>query len=301
MYKLNKDTYGTYKEFFFSGIDESGDKQLFESFIYFSYMNEIRDKHEEEIRSIIYLPDTSCMPIDYRPKYSKEEVIERRKQWRKQYALTHNKATGEEILEETIQRAKKLALQYHRFVTLNGQTEVLANYNKNMRIKDEEQLEKRLREIAENKIAEGSIQIEDYNIKISKYWVRNYMHYPEYSIPEAQGFIMRNWTEEVYEILSYLEKAEQADSKGYYDLWLRTRIERFKCEIEKAKNALQESQENNSQNCEEIQLLKKSISESEKEIERIIPIWNKVRALRLKENSIGKENENLIIKEMDIR
>ena len=37
MYKLDKNTYDTYKEFFFSGIDENGDNQLFEAFLYFSY------------------------------------------------------------------------------------------------------------------------------------------------------------------------------------------------------------------------------------------------------------------------
>ena len=32
MYKLEKDSYSTYKEFFFAGIDESGENQLFDAF-----------------------------------------------------------------------------------------------------------------------------------------------------------------------------------------------------------------------------------------------------------------------------
>lgn len=301
MYKLDKNTYGTYKEFFFSGIDESGDRQLFESFVYFSYMKEIRNKYKEEDKSIMYMPDTRSMPIDNRHKYSREEVIEQKRQWKKQFALNQKKATGKEILEETIQRAKNIALQYHRFVKLNDRRDVLENYNKNKRAEDEEQLEKRIRKVVEDKKHDGSIQIDDNNVTISRQWMKHFIHYPEYSIPEAQGFIIRNWTEEVYDILCYLEKAEQSEPKGYYDLWLRTRVERFKNEIVKDTARIEELKKNSWGSLEEIKVLERSIIENKEEIEKITPILNKVKVLREKENTVGVKSENPIIKEMDIR
>lgn len=304
MYKLDKDSYGTYKEFFFAGIDESGEKQLFEAFLYFSYIKEIREKYlEKESKTIIYMPDMRGLPIDNRPKYSREEIIEQKRKLEKQIALVAGKPTGEEMLEETIQKSKKIALQYDRFVTLNGRKKRTANYDKSKRNEREEELEERLREVARAKIEDGSIQIKDNDIDISNEWMKKYIHFPEYSIKEdPQDYIIRNWTEEVYDILKFLEKSEQCDPKGYYDIWLRTRIKRFETEMKSNSEKIKELREEDEwKNAEEIKNLEKAISEDEEELKVLKPISDKVRTLRIKEDTVGIKNENPIIREFDTR
>lgn len=304
MYKLEKDSYSTYKEFFFAGIDESGENQLFDAFLYFSYVQEIRKKYiEEQPKSIIYMPDTRSLPIDNRPKYSREERAKQSRQWKKQFAFVSEKPTGEEILEETIQRAKKIALQYDRFITLNNKNKVIANYNKTKSGEREKELEERLRGVARAKIEDGSIQIDEYDIKLSKGWMERYIHFPEYSIKEyPKDYIIRNWTEEVYDILKFLEKSEQYDPKGYYDIWLRTRIKRFETEIERSNKKIKGLREKDAwKNEEEIRSLEKIISENEEEIKLLKPIADKVKELRRKEDTIGVKNENPIIREFDVR
>lgn len=60
-----------------------------------------------------------------------------------------------------------------------------------------------------------------------------YAHFPEYSLEDdPQPYIIRHWTENVYDILKYLQTLEQNDKVEYYRVWLSTRIQRLKNRIE---------------------------------------------------------------------
>ena len=156
------------------------------------------------------------------------KIIRMKKEWKKQYAIANQIPTGEQILEETIKRAKEIGIQYYRFVTLNNKSKLLANYNKAQRKEQEKEIEQRLRKVVQKKLQDGSIMIKDDDISISHEWLRNFAHYPEYSVNRYdQDYIIRNWTEEVYDILKYLEKTECSNKKEYYDIWLKTRIKRL--------------------------------------------------------------------------
>ena len=48
MYKLDKETYKTYKDFFFYGIDESGKKQVLDSILFFTYYKNIFKNEKEQ-------------------------------------------------------------------------------------------------------------------------------------------------------------------------------------------------------------------------------------------------------------
>ena len=87
-----------------------------------------------------------------------------------------------------------------------------------------------------------------------------YAHFPEYSLEDdMQPYIIRHWTENVYDILKYLQTLEQNDKIEYYKIWLNTRIQRLKNRIEF------QSEEKKKEIKQEIQALE----ETEKKIEAI--------------------------------
>ncbi len=240
MYKFNKDSYATYKEFFFYGIDRKGEKELGDALIFFPYMHEVKTRGNKSSQVTI---------------------------------------SGEEQLEATIKRAKELALQYYRFVTLNGQRDIPLNYDKSKKDQIEEKIKKRLELVVADKQREGSLQIKSDGIHFSRDWFRRYSHFPEYSIPEADGFIMRNWTEEMYDILTFLENTEKCDPKGYYDLWLRTRIKRIETDNENIKFQADRRDE---------------MIQNEKQIRCLKAIAEKVRRARMKERKDSPERNQVI-------
>ena len=73
------------------------------------------------------------------------------------------------------------------------------------------------------------IEIEDNKIIYSARERERYAHFPEGANPDnVQPYIVRHWTENVYDILSYLSDLENQDKIKYYRIWLHTRIERLK-------------------------------------------------------------------------
>ena len=99
-----------------------------------------------------------------------------------------------------------------------------------------------------------------------------FIHYPEgtsrYGKNSEEYYkIEKHWTEDVYDILIYLEEAEKKDNQGYIDLWLRTRLSRATtCEPQNRIQGLEEQ-----------------------EISRLKHACKKLREIRLKENHIGHE------------
>lgn len=76
---------------------------------------------------------------------------------------------------------------------------------------------------------EKKITIKDERIIYSERERLRYAHFPEGANPDnIQPYIIRHWTENVYDILSFLNNLEKSDKMEYYRLWLHTRIERLK-------------------------------------------------------------------------
>ena len=76
---------------------------------------------------------------------------------------------------------------------------------------------------------EKKITMKDDKIIYSARERLRYAHFPEGANPDnVQPYIIRHWTENVYDILSYLNNLEKSDKIEYYRIWLHTRIERLK-------------------------------------------------------------------------
>lgn len=73
------------------------------------------------------------------------------------------------------------------------------------------------------------LKIDDDKMIYSSRERLRYAHFPEGANPDnIQPYIIRHWTENVYDILSYLNELEKTDKTEYYRIWLHTRIERLK-------------------------------------------------------------------------
>ena len=247
MYRLDKETYKTYRDFFFYGIDESGKKQVLDSILFFTYYKNIFESEKEQ-------NEKKDSNYSYRNKYIKS------------LHLNYN------VKADLINKASKTYKQFYRFVEMNDSTDKNRNFQKQDNEKIEEKIYKKIEENFENKEKTGEIEVNENTIHFSKEYMKRYLHYPEYSIPEdPQDYIIRNWTEEIYDILRYLEEAEKNNPKGYYDIWLRTRIKRLEA--------------NPNSNKEEILKLKE--------------IAKKVKTKRIEEtNKINKNNK--LIEKLEI-
>lgn len=73
------------------------------------------------------------------------------------------------------------------------------------------------------------LKIDDDRMRYSPRERLRYAHFPEGANPDnIQPYVIRHWTENVYDILSFLNNLEKSDKMEYYRLWLHTRIERLK-------------------------------------------------------------------------
>ena len=80
---------------------------------------------------------------------------------------------------------------------------------------------------------ETKLKIRENSISYSIRERFRYAHFPEYSLEDdLQPYIIRHWTENIYDILKYLQTLEQNDKVEYYRLWLDTRIQRLKNRME---------------------------------------------------------------------
>lgn len=85
------------------------------------------------------------------------------------------------------------------------------------------------RQVGEKYFNTKKIKIEDNSILYSAREKLRYTHFPEGANPDnIQPYVLRHWTENVYDILSYLNNLEKSDKMKYYRIWLHTRIARLK-------------------------------------------------------------------------
>lgn len=81
-----------------------------------------------------------------------------------------------------------------------------------------------------------------------------YAHFPEYSMDDnPQPYILRHWTEDIYDILNYLRKLESTDKVEYYRVWINTRIQRLKNRINYQTDEKKEQMQQEIQALEEIE------------------------------------------------
>ena len=116
---------------------------------------------------------------------------------------------------------------------------------------------------------EKKITINDNKIIYSARERLRYAHFPEGANPDnIQPYIVRHWTENVYDILSYFNSLEKSDKMKYYRIWLHTRIERLKNRGYIDDNVRKEIQELKEQG-EKVKLLQKRKEERKKKMEEI--------------------------------
>lgn len=156
-------------------------------------------------------------------------------------------------------------------ITLNRNIQSIDSSSRLSEDEKRKQREKAIREFEskkrkiEQKIRENfynskKLKIDENQISYSVRERARYAHFPEYSLEDdMQPYIIRHWTENIYDILKYLQTLEQNDKIEYYKIWLNTRIQRLKNRIEF------QSEEKKKEIKQEIQALE----ETKKKIEAI--------------------------------
>ena len=109
---------------------------------------------------------------------------------------------------------------------VNNKTKELINYGQTV---GDEERRKIYEEESKRYFGENKLKIKENRISYSIRVRFRYAHFPEYSLEDdLQPYIIRHWTENIYDILKYLQTLEQNDKVEYYRLWLDTRIQRLK-------------------------------------------------------------------------
>lgn len=125
------------------------------------------------------------------------------------------------------------------------------------------------RQVGEKYFNTKKIRIEDNRILYSAREKLRYAHFPEGSNPDnVQPYIIRHWTENVYDILSYLNNLEKSDKMKYYRIWLHTRIARLKNRGH-IDDAVREEIELLTKQGEKVKTLQKRKEERKKKMEEI--------------------------------
>lgn len=163
---------------------------------------------------------------DNRIRRMKEEELVRKNIEMKNKEVT--RLYSIKIEEETQRRVEKRKKEFY-----NGET---CDYGKRERIYSEErenvyrEVKFRIQETEREKyFNQKKITMKDNEIRYSVRERLRYAHFPEGANPDnIQPYIIRHWTENVYDILSYLNNLEKLDKMKYYRIWLHTRIERLK-------------------------------------------------------------------------
>ena len=163
---------------------------------------------------------------DNRIRRMKEEEIVRKNIEMKNKEVT--RLYSAKIEEEIQRRVEKRKKEFY-----NGES---CDYEKRERIYNEErenvyrEVKSRIQEAEREKyFNQKKITMKDNEIRYSVRERLRYAHFPEGANPDnKQPYIIRHWTENVYDILSYLKNLEKSDKMKYYRIWLHTRIERLK-------------------------------------------------------------------------
>lgn len=167
--------------------------------------------------------------------------------------------------------------------TVNNKIKTLISYGRDV---NSAEREKMYEEESKKYFGENKLKVRKDGISYSTRERSRYAHFPEYSLEDdIQPYVIRHWTEDVYDILNYLQKLEKKDKVEYYKVWLDTRIQRLKNRIE------YQSVEKKKELQQEIELL----VEARQKVEEIRKKENKgkVRYARTRVKTIEKEKRKI--------
>ncbi len=264
-YRIYKNPGKVYDEYFCHGIE--GRDELLEGIIFFSHNSEIariqKTNYNKVIRNKSELERTIERATDIYLQFYRFVDLNDRDKVPHYYHLENERELRKNIEMQIRNKIQQLQQQNDDYMFISNQErsqnpqrydedgkqrdnrirrmkeEGAVNNIINISIKDEETLRKRkLNDYEKSQIAINirnkyfntkKLRIEDNCIFYSARERLRYAHFPEGSNPDnVQSYIIRHWTENVYDILSYLNELEKSDKTKYYRIWLHTRIARLK-------------------------------------------------------------------------
>ena len=264
-YRIYKNPQKVYDEYFCHGIE--GRDELLEGIIFFSHNSEIariqKTKFNKIIKDKTELERTIERAIDIYLQFYRFVDLNDIDKVPHYYHLENERDLKNNIEMQIRNKLKQLENSNDDYMFISNQErsqnpqrydedgrqrdnrirrikeERAVNDKINRAIKDEEKLRKReLNDYEKSQIAINirneyldtkKIKIEENRILYSERERLRYAHFPEDANPDnVQPYIIRHWTENVYDILSYLNNLEKLDKMKYYRIWLHTRIARLK-------------------------------------------------------------------------
>ena len=264
-YRIYKNPEKVYDEYFCHGIE--GRDELLEGIIFFSHNSEIariqKTNYNKALRNKSELERTIERAIDIYLQFYRFVDLNDRDKVPHYYHLENERELRKNIEMQIRNKLKQLENSNDDYMFISNQErsqnpqrydedgrqrdnrirkikeEGAINDKINKAIKDEEKLRKReLNDYEKSQIAINirneyldtkKIKIEENRILYSERERLRYAHFPEGSNPDnVQPYIIRHWTENVYDILNYLNNLEKSDKMKYYRIWLHTRIARLK-------------------------------------------------------------------------
>ncbi len=264
-YRIYKNPEKVYDEYFCHGIE--GRDELLEGIIFFSHNSEItriqKTNYNKVIRNKSELERTIERATDIYLQFYRFIDLNDRDKVPNYYHLENERDLKNNIEMQIRNKLKQLENSNDDYMFISNQErsqnpqrydedgnqrdnrirrikeERVVNDKINRAIKDKEKLRKReLNKDEKNEIYDKTreeyfntkkIRIEGNHVFYSARERSRYAHFPEGANPDnVQPYIIRHWTENVYDILSYLNNLEKSDKMEYYRLWLHTRIERLK-------------------------------------------------------------------------
>ena len=264
-YRIYKNPEKVYDEYFCHGIE--GRDELLEGIIFFSHNSEIariqKTKFNKIIKDKTELERTIERAIDIYLQFYRFVDLNDIDKVPHYYHLENERDLKNNIEMQIRNKLKQLENSNDDYMFISNQErsqnpqrydedgnqrdnrirrikeERAVNDKINRAIKDEEKLRKReLNDYEKSQIAINirneyldtkKIKIEENRILYSERERLRYAHFPEGANPDnVQPYIIRHWTENVYDILSYLNNLEKLDKMKYYRIWLHTRIARLK-------------------------------------------------------------------------
>lgn len=264
-YRIYKNPEKVYDEYFCHGIE--GRDELLEGIIFFSHNSEIariqKTNYNKVIRNKSELERTVERATDIYLQFYRFVDLNDRDKVPHYYHLENERELRKSIEMQIRNKLKQLENSNDDYMFISNQErsqnpqrydedgrqrdnrirrikeERAVNEKINKAIKDKETLRKReLDKDEKNEIYDKTreeyfntrkIRIEGNRVFYSARERSRYAHFPEGANPDnVQPYIIRHWTENVYDILNYLNNLEKLDKIKYYRIWIHTRIERLK-------------------------------------------------------------------------
>lgn len=264
-YRIYKNPQKVYDEYFCHGIE--GRDELLEGIIFFSHNSEIariqKTNYNKVIRNKSELERTVERATDIYLQFYRFVDLNDRDKVPHYYHLENERELRKSIEMQIRNKLKQLENSNDDYMFISNQErsqnpqrydedgrqrdnrirrikeERAVNEKINKAIKDKETLRKReLDKDEKNEIYDKTreeyfntrkIRIEGNRVFYSARERSRYAHFPEGANPDnVQPYIIRHWTENVYDILNYLNNLEKLDKIKYYRIWIHTRIERLK-------------------------------------------------------------------------